>query len=78
MLIGFLVVMVEPAIKILSSGVEDITEGSVTEKIMKITIAVGVSIAIALSLYRVLNSSDLLYFLVFCIFHSKKRPLKVT
>ncbi len=65
MLIGFLVVMVEPAIKILSSGVEDITEGSVTEKIMKITIAVGVSIAIALSLYRVLNSSDLLYFLVF-------------
>lgn len=64
MIIGFLVVFAEPAINILTGEVEEITEGSISENAMKITISIGVATAIALSIFRVVTSISIIYFLV--------------
>ena len=63
-LIGFLVILAEPAVKILVHQVEDITEGSVSKKSMFISLCIGVGIAIALSLVRVVFNFPLLYIIV--------------
>ena len=65
MLIGFLIVFAEPAIKILTEQVEDITDGSVSQNIMKITIALGVSIAIFFSIYRLIKGDSIIPYLLF-------------
>lgn len=64
MVLGFLVVFAEPAVKILTNEVEEITEGSVTSKIMRITISIGVSLMVALSIIRVLTGISIIYFLI--------------
>lgn len=63
-LIGFLVILAEPAVKILVHQVEDITDGYVSKKAMFISLCIGVGIAIALSLLRVIFDFSLLYIIV--------------
>lgn len=63
-IIAFLIVFAEPAIKILTNEVEEITEGSVTSKIMRITISLGVAIMAFLALFRLLENISIIYFLV--------------
>lgn len=63
-LIGFLVILAEPAVKILVHQVEDITDGYVSKKSMFISLCIGVGIAIALSLIRVIFDFSLLYIIV--------------
>ena len=65
MLIGFLIVFAEPAIKILTEQVEDITDGSVPRNIMKIAIGLGVSIAIFFSIYRLIKGDSIIPYLLF-------------
>ncbi len=62
--IGFLVILAEPAVKILVHQVEDITDGYVSKKSMFISLCIGVGIAIALSLLRVVFNFPLLYIIV--------------
>lgn len=64
MIIGFLVVFAEPAIKILTNEVEKVTEGSISNSLMKITISVGVSIAIMISVIRIFTGISILYILI--------------
>jgi hypothetical protein len=63
-LIGFLVILAEPAVKILVQQVEDITDGYVSKKSMFISLCIGVGIAISLSLLRVIFNFPLLYIIV--------------
>ena len=63
-LIGFLVILAEPAVKILVHQVEDVTEGYVSKKSMFISLCIGVGIAIALSLIRVIFDFSILYIIV--------------
>ena len=63
-LIGFLVILAEPAVKILVHQVEDITDGTVSKKSMFISLCIGVGIAISLSLLRVVVDFPLLYIIV--------------
>lgn len=64
MIIGFLVVFAEPAIKILTNEIEDITEGSVSKNIMKVTISLGVSLAIFFSIHRMINGYSIIPYLI--------------
>lgn len=68
--IGFLVVFAEPAVKILTNEVEEITEGSITSNLMRITISVGVVIALILAIIRVLYHVPILWFLIVAYFIS--------
>lgn len=62
--IGMTVVLAEPAIHVLTVQVEEVTGGTVTKKSMLIALSIGVGIAIALSIIRIINRFSLLYYLV--------------
>ena len=64
MIIAFLVVLAEPAIKILTTSVETSTEGSVPKKIMLIAISIGAALAIFIAFIRAFTGIPILYFLV--------------
>lgn len=53
-LMGFFVVMAEPAVHVLNRQVEEITDGSITGRSMLMTLAVGVAVSIGLSMLRVI------------------------
>lgn len=62
--IGFLVVMAEPAVRLLNSQVEEITNGMVSKRSMMIALTTGIGIAIALSVIRIIYKFSILYYLV--------------
>ena len=63
-IIGYVIVTAEPAVAILTSQIERITQGSISKKAMNNTIAIGVAIAVAISMIRVLTGVSIVYFLV--------------
>ena len=52
--LGFAVVFAEPAVHLLTQQIEDITSGTISRRMMMLGLAVGVSIALVLSVLRVL------------------------
>ena len=62
--IGVLVVMAEPAIHILNAQVEEITGGYVSKISMMIGLCVGVGLAIALSVVRIIFDFSVAYYIV--------------
>lgn len=63
-IIGFVIVKAEPAVTVLTEQIEKITEGSIKQKLMKNTIALGVSLAVGISLYRVTTGVSINIFLI--------------
>lgn len=64
MIIGFLIVRVEPAVAILTKQAEQITEGAISERVMLFSLSVGVSLAIGLSLTRIIFDFSIMYIMV--------------
>ncbi len=64
LVIGVLVVLAEPAIHVLNSQVEEITGGYVTKRSMMIGLCVGVGLAIALSVVRIIFDFSLAYYII--------------
>ena len=62
--IGFVIVKAEPAVAVLTEQIEKITEGSIKRNLMINTIAIGVSLAVGISIYRVLTGIPLTIFLL--------------
>ncbi len=63
-LLGFTVVMAEPAIHVLNRQVESVTGGAVSKTSMLIALSIGVGVSIALSVIRVLFGFSVLYYLI--------------
>lgn len=64
MLIGYLVVTLEPAVQVLNEQVEEITQGNINKKAMNKALSVGVSLSVGISLLRVLTGISIWYFLL--------------
>lgn len=64
LIIGFVIVKAEPAVAVLTEQIEKITQGNLKKSVVVNTIAIGVSIAVALSLFRVLTGISILPFLI--------------
>jgi len=62
--IGFVVVLAEPAVHVLNSQVEQVTDGAISKRSMLIALSVGVGISIGLSVIRAIVGFSLLYYLV--------------
>lgn len=62
--LGLTVVLAEPAIHVLNKQVEHVTGGAVKKKSMLIALSVGVGIAIALSVIRIIFNFSVLYYLI--------------
>lgn len=64
MVIGYFIVMAEPAVYVLNKQVEELTDGAISGKAMGISLSVGVSCSIALAMIRVLTGISILWFLI--------------
>lgn len=64
MLIGYFVVIAEPSVQVLNKQVEEITNGAVTQRAMKLSLSIGVAISAGLGMIRVVTGINIYYFLV--------------
>lgn len=64
MLIGYFIVLAEPAVYVLTKQVEDITSGAVSAKSMSLSLSVGVSVSLGLAMVRVLTGISVLWFII--------------
>jgi hypothetical protein len=64
LIIGLVIVFAEPAVHVLTKQVEEITAGSISKKSMLISLAIGVSLSLALSMVRVLTGVSIWYFIL--------------
>ena len=63
--LGLIVVLVEPAVHVLGEQIEEVTSGHIPLKLIRTTLSIGVGIAIALSMVRiVVPQVKLWYFLI--------------
>ena len=63
-IIGFVVVLAEPAVHVLNRQVENITNGTVSRRSMVVALSVGVGVSIGLSMLRIIFGFNLLYYLI--------------
>lgn len=63
-IIGYFIIQSEPSVKVLTEQIEEITGGSISRKIMTICLSIGVSLAVLLSLTRVITGISILWFLI--------------
>lgn len=64
MLMGFFVVMAEPAVHVLNHQVETVTGGTISKKLMLFSLAIGVAISIGLAMMRVIFDFSILWILI--------------
>lgn len=64
MVIGYFIVMAEPAVHVLTQQVEEITSGAVSSKAMGYSLSVGVALSLGLAMLRVLTGISILWFLI--------------
>ncbi len=64
MLIGFVIVAAEPAVHVLNKQVEDISEGMITGKAMKLSLSIGVGISVGLAMLRVSTGLSIWYLII--------------
>ena len=61
---GMATVAAEPAVHVLNSKVEEVTNGMISKRSMMIALSVGVGISIALSVVRIIFDFSVLYYLI--------------
>ncbi len=63
-LIGYYIVKAEPAVRVLTKQVEEVTNGSITQKSMGRAFSVGIALSVGLAMLRILTGLNIMYFLV--------------
>lgn len=61
---GAVVVLAEPAIWVLTEQVEDVSQGKIKRMVMLLFISIGVALAVALSMVRIINGLSIWWFLL--------------
>lgn len=63
-IIGYFIVLAEPAVFVLTKQVEEITSGAISAKAMGTSLSVGVSASIGIAMIRVLTGISIMWFVV--------------
>lgn len=64
MIIGYFIVLAEPAVFVLTHQVEELTSGAISAKAMGMSLSIGVSASVGLAMIRVLTGISILWLLV--------------
>ena len=64
MLVGFFILMAEPAVYVLTVQVEEVTGGAITRKMMMTALMIGMSISVGLAMLRVITGISIWYLLI--------------
>lgn len=63
-LIGYFIVKAEPAVRVLTKQVEEITNGSISQKSIGTALSIGIALSVGLAMLRILTGLNIMYFLV--------------
>ena len=63
-LIGFSTTMAEPALLAIAMKVEEISGGTIKQKILRSVVAIGVALGIALGAYRIISGDPIHYYII--------------
>ncbi len=64
MVIGYFIVTAEPAVHVLNRQVEEISQGAIPQKSMRLCLSIGVAVSIGLSMVRVLTGISIYWILI--------------
>lgn len=64
MIIGYFIVLAEPAVFVLTRQVEEMTSGAISAKAMGLSLSIGVAFSIGIAMLRVLTGISVMWFLV--------------
>ncbi len=64
MIIGYFIVLAEPAVYVLMKQVEELTDGAVSGTAMKLSLSIGVAVSIGLAMTRVMTGISILWYLI--------------
>ena len=64
MIIGFFIVVAEPAVQVLQKQVEDVTSGAIPKKALAFALEIGVAISVGIAMLRSLTGIPIMYFLI--------------
>jgi hypothetical protein len=64
MVIGYYIVVAEPAVHVLNKQVEEISGGMISQKAMKLSLSIGVAVSLALSMVRILTGLSIFWLLI--------------
>ncbi|MDR1565874.1 MAG: DUF1538 domain-containing protein [Treponema sp.] len=64
MLIGYFIVAAEPAVHVLNKQVEDVSQGAIPQKVMNRGLSIGMSIALGLTMVRILTGISIMWILI--------------
>ncbi len=64
LIMGFVVVLAEPAVHVLNKQVEELSGGTISKRSMLISLSLGVGLSIALSMLRILFGFSILWYLI--------------
>lgn len=64
MILGYIIIKLEPAVKILIKRISDLTEGSISEELISLCLSIGVCVAVGLSVIRIYFSIPIIYIIV--------------
>ena len=64
MVIGYFIVMAEPAVYVLTKQVEELTDGAIEGKVMKTGLSISVAVSVGLAMLQVLTGISIFYLLV--------------
>ena len=64
MIIGYFIVLAEPAVFVLTKQVEEITSGAISSKAMRTSLSIGVAASVGLAMIRVLTGISILWLLI--------------
>ena len=63
-LVGYFIVAAEPAVHVLNKQVEEISSGTITQKVMNRGLAIGMAAALTITMIRILLSIPIMYILI--------------
>lgn len=64
MLIGYFIVIAEPAVTILIKQISDLTDGAIPKKAIKFNLSISMALAVGFSMIRILKGISIMYFLI--------------
>lgn len=64
MLIGYYIVKAEPAVSVLAKQVEEISNGSISQRAMGLAMSIGVCVSVGLAMIRVLTGLNIFWLLI--------------
>ncbi|MDR0696563.1 MAG: DUF1538 domain-containing protein, partial [Christensenellaceae bacterium] len=62
--LGFSIALSEPAVTVLGEQVEEITNGYIKKNVLRITLAIGLGLAVFIALLKILTGINILWFLI--------------